>query len=281
MQSGEAAQRKPSWRPAAVALLVFALLVVVVAPLMFEAGDSIEGFFNLRFAGWALREAPVPAPRGLGSLLVEIVLIPTALLLGVLQERGLDGGLRLRLPRARAFVWVALVLVPLSVDASLDSVQRLFTWWPVPPNADSPPDARFIPMLTAVVLAPIGEELFFRGVLQTAVSRRWGAPAAITVGAIAFSVWHQDPAGAHVLLLAGLGYAWVTERCNSIVPAIFAHSINNLFGQACGSTVLSVSRTVHAATLLVSIVSLMLAIAALTTDGRASKGTTPAPPSAV
>ena len=82
----------------------------------------------------------------------------------------------------------------------------------------------------AAVIAPIAEELFFRGLLQTflvnVLGRRW---AAIGVASVLFALahWaypHQLPA--LVLLAVLLGYAY--ERTGSLMPPIVIHAIFNL-----------------------------------------------------
>ncbi len=45
-------------------------------------------------------------------------------------------------------------------------------------------------LLTAAILAPIGEELFFRGFTTTAWARTWGARSAIARGAVFFALAH-------------------------------------------------------------------------------------------
>ncbi len=98
--------------------------------------------------------------------------------------------------------------------------------------------ARVAAMVTAVVLAPVTEELTFRGVLLKTQEKR--SPRVImVVTALVFSVFHLlglDPsrmlqAAAVVLpqlFIVGLILAWVTLRTKRLGPAIFIHSGFNL-----------------------------------------------------
>lgn len=98
--------------------------------------------------------------------------------------------------------------------------------------------ARVAAMVTAVVLAPVTEELTFRGVLLKTQSHR--SPRMImVVTALVFTVFHLlglDPSrmlsAAAVFLpqlfIVGLVLAWVTLRTKRLGPAIFIHSGFNL-----------------------------------------------------
>jgi membrane protease YdiL (CAAX protease family) len=98
--------------------------------------------------------------------------------------------------------------------------------------------ARVAAMVTAVVLAPVTEELIFRGVLLKSQEHR-SKRTIMVVTALVFSVFHLlglDPsrllsAAAVVLpqlFIVGLVLAWVTLRTKRLGPAIFLHSGFNL-----------------------------------------------------
>ncbi len=82
----------------------------------------------------------------------------------------------------------------------------------------------------AVIVAPIGEEFFFRGLLQTfmvgIVRNRW---VAIALTAVVFGMVHiSQPHTVVALAALGvlLGYSY--ERTGSLVPSILIHSVFNL-----------------------------------------------------
>lgn len=76
--------------------------------------------------------------------------------------------------------------------------------------------------------APIAEELFFRGYLQTRLRERWGRTIAIALSAIAFGVFHMDPIQSLFAAAMGVALGYVAERSGSIRPAIAGHVFNNL-----------------------------------------------------
>lgn len=80
-----------------------------------------------------------------------------------------------------------------------------------------------------VGLAPIAEELFFRGFLFAGLRTRWPLwPAAITSGLI-FGLVHAPTGITTVVPLAALGIAlcWLYNRTGSLWPCVIAHMINN------------------------------------------------------
>jgi membrane protease YdiL (CAAX protease family) len=98
--------------------------------------------------------------------------------------------------------------------------------------------ARVAAMVTAVVLAPVTEELIFRGVLLKAIEQG-GRRTIMVVTSLVFAAFHLlglDPsrmfqAAAVVLpqlFIVGLALAWVTLRSKRLGPAIFIHSGFNL-----------------------------------------------------
>lgn len=98
--------------------------------------------------------------------------------------------------------------------------------------------ARLAAILVAVVLAPVTEELTFRGVFLKALEdrKRW---VIIVVSSLVFAIFHLpglDPnrileaAAVFIpqLFLIGAVLAWVTLRSGRLGPAIFLHSGYNL-----------------------------------------------------
>lgn len=79
----------------------------------------------------------------------------------------------------------------------------------------------------AVLLAPVCEEIAFRGYVQTAIALRRGAAAAIAGSALLFAVMHLDPVRFPALVVLGLVFGFLAWRAGSIWPAVAAHAANN------------------------------------------------------
>ena len=88
-------------------------------------------------------------------------------------------------------------------------------------------------MLLIAVVAPIAEELFFRGMLYPVLRRRWSSPIAIGVNGLLFALIHVIPVILPGLFFVGIVLAWVRERSGSLWPCILLHALQNgivLFG---------------------------------------------------
>lgn len=82
-------------------------------------------------------------------------------------------------------------------------------------------------LLLIAVIAPIAEELFFRGMLYPVLRQRGSASWAIGINALLFAVVHFIPLLLPALFFLGLILAWVRERTQSIVPGILLHAMQN------------------------------------------------------
>jgi len=77
------------------------------------------------------------------------------------------------------------------------------------------------------LVAPIGEELVFRGMLYGLIRAHRGVALAVALSAALFAVAHVIPMLLPSLLLLGVALALIVERYSSIVPAIALHALNN------------------------------------------------------
>jgi len=86
------------------------------------------------------------------------------------------------------------------------------------------------------IVAPVVEELTFRGVGQSLLrfTGRW--PSILLVGA-AFGLWHGLVQALLILIPFGIGLAYLRERTRSVVPGMVVHALFN--GAALAVAVLS------------------------------------------
>lgn len=94
-----------------------------------------------------------------------------------------------------------------------------------------------VTIVYAVVVAPIGEELFFRGVLFRAIRDRHGFWFGAFGSGIAFGLIHFIPGSAldavllmTVMVFTGVGLAYIYERRGTIVAPMAAHVMFNVIG---------------------------------------------------
>lgn len=83
--------------------------------------------------------------------------------------------------------------------------------------------------VTAIVVAPVAEELLFRGYLQPAAERWFGTWPAILISAVFFAVIHGQFGVMIPLLVLGLVSAWIFSRTRSLVGPITLHVLNNAY----------------------------------------------------
>jgi membrane protease YdiL (CAAX protease family) len=89
------------------------------------------------------------------------------------------------------------------------------------------PAATFV---AVVVVAPLTEEFFFRGLLLRGFEQRYGGSAAIGLTTVLFSLAHLNPVQLPATLFLGFYLGWLTLRTRSVWPAVIAHAANNLLG---------------------------------------------------
>ncbi|MCK9411040.1 MAG: CPBP family intramembrane metalloprotease [Prolixibacteraceae bacterium] len=82
-------------------------------------------------------------------------------------------------------------------------------------------------ILRVVVLAPIVEELIFRGVIFSGFQRIYPAFWAIFFSALLFSLFHLNPWQLGPTFLLGLLLGFVRLRTGSLLAAIFTHALHN------------------------------------------------------
>lgn len=82
-------------------------------------------------------------------------------------------------------------------------------------------------LVVGAVVAPVVEESFFRGLLFRRFRRRWAYMPAASLSAALFAVAHVSPRLFPSLFILGFVLAWMTDKHDSILPAIAVHGINN------------------------------------------------------
>jgi membrane protease YdiL (CAAX protease family) len=79
-----------------------------------------------------------------------------------------------------------------------------------------------------VVVAPLAEEIFFRGFTCEVMRERLGSRGAIISSALLFAAVHLYLIQFIPVFVMGLGLAWLYEARRSLVPSFLAHATLNL-----------------------------------------------------
>ncbi len=82
-------------------------------------------------------------------------------------------------------------------------------------------------VFSAVILAPLWEELIFRGLIFGYLKSRMSVFAALLVSSLIFSAYHLNEAALMPLLIVGIATGYVYERTRSLYFAIFFHALFN------------------------------------------------------
>ena len=81
---------------------------------------------------------------------------------------------------------------------------------------------------TAAFIAPIVEEIFFRGFLYSAIKKKVGVGWAIIISAVIFGFMHANAWTIMPVIIIGVVLAYLYEREKSLGPPIILHALNNL-----------------------------------------------------
>lgn len=116
-------------------------------------------------------------------------------------------------------VWGVVFILVTSVV-----LEPLMSLLPAPPDAYG---RGVWSLLTLVVMAPLFEEVLFRGVILESTRARYGVMAAWLVSSLIFGIIHLHPAIVLNAFVAGLILAFIYLKTDSLWPAIILHAINN------------------------------------------------------
>jgi len=85
----------------------------------------------------------------------------------------------------------------------------------------------FLLFFLGAVLAPLGEEVYFRGFLYPSLKRHLGIFGGIVVSGMVFGMLHFDLFRFFPLALGGIGLAFLYEKTRSLYSCIAAHGLWN------------------------------------------------------
>lgn len=193
------------------------------------------GFFTM-LAVTAIEDDTIVAL--LSTLLIEGSLGLWVFLWVKLRHRAGAAQLRLRWKRGDIGSGALAALIGLGAGAVISQIVLLIannvSQRPVEAPAQLPEDLRGIEILLAglavVVVAPIAEELFFRGFLYQALRRWRGTTQGIVLSAVVFALPHVSPLIIPSIFALGVILAYLFEKRGSVVAAIAAHATFNLVG---------------------------------------------------
>ncbi|WP_420812635.1 CPBP family intramembrane glutamic endopeptidase [Planococcus versutus] len=85
-----------------------------------------------------------------------------------------------------------------------------------------------IGFVSAAIISPIYEEIFYRGFLYRFFSSRYGVLSGMIISSLIFTVVHIPTFNTlPVNFVSGLVFSWVYQKTGSIIPSILIHGIFN------------------------------------------------------
>lgn len=84
-----------------------------------------------------------------------------------------------------------------------------------------------VAFIAAAIVAPVAEELLFRGFLYRGLRDRWGIIAGAVVSSVLFALFHLVPGVIPAIILMGLVFAALYELTDSVWPPILLHGVYN------------------------------------------------------
>ncbi len=216
----------PAWRPVGV-LLAFAL----------GLGGTIAAAVVIGGIAVAFGADGSDLPPGVNVLLTvaqDVAFIGAAILVVSRVARPTPQQFGLRGTRPKAFVGWLLVafLAFVVISAAYSAIVDIGAQEDLPDElgVDGSTAALFAAAFLVTVIAPVAEEIFFRGFVFTSL-RRWGLwPAALVTGTF-FGAIHlgsaPDVLYLPILAIFGVVLCLLYAKTGSLYPAIVLHAINN------------------------------------------------------
>lgn len=138
--------------------------------------------------------------------------------------------------KLRSGLWRSVVPRPLLIStllvfSSMFALNIFVQWFPLEDNLSdvfSGLSHNVLGVLGLAVLAPLLEEVLFRGAIQGLLMRFLGRPwPAIIIAALVFGVIHWNPVQVVYATLFGVVLGWIYYRTGSLMYVIVGHVLNN------------------------------------------------------
>ena len=216
--------REPFWNYADLALIIGLVIASIVLIIM---GVGALAVFNPK-----LRQDPTPLLLPTQLLLYGFIYVAFRLVFRLRYGNPVFSSLGWR--RSGVNLWVvgvggALLAIVVSALATLLHTPKVPS--PIDKLTETPWSLAVFGVM-AVTVAPLFEEMMFRGFLQPLLSRSFGVMAGILVTAALFGGLHAPEYDwawqyAVAVSLAGAVFGWLRARTGSIIPSTVMHGCYN------------------------------------------------------
>lgn len=119
-----------------------------------------------------------------------------------------------------ALILYLLIIILISIFNEYVPLPDFFKWMDIDITAPTT-------IIAAVIVAPIGEEIIFRGMITKLLLEEYRPTKAIIISALIFGIIHFNPAQIPGAIIAGILLGWLYYKTRSVIPGIILHFINN------------------------------------------------------
>ena len=219
------------FRTIALLLVMYYLLQVLLLSVSMAIATLVGGLpsESLQYMNDAqyLEENPAVATYIVNAQAIGLFLSALVMLLFI----HFAGFYRLRLQLLRSLPPRPLLFSTLVVFFSMFALNIFVQWFPLEDNLGgvfSGLSNNVLGILSLAFLAPLLEEVLFRGAIQGLLMRLFGRPwPAIIVAALIFGVYHMNPVQIVYATLLGIILGWIYYRTGSLLSVIVGHVLNN------------------------------------------------------
>lgn len=220
---------KPRWYWWDAALVLFILFALIPLSLPFKG--TMKEFFT--------RTAETPAAAQglmlLTSTLVQAVVMTTMVIVLIRRRGATARDLGLKWDNAKRNIAAGLLggfLLTIVVTGLGILVSRI-TGPPPPQEVEKVLQAikngrdLWGPFIAVAFLAPVSEEIYFRGMIYPVVRSRFGPAVAIILSSLFFGALHFDLYRLVPITIGGIGLTYMYEKTGSLMTSMIAHSTWN------------------------------------------------------
>lgn len=213
----------------ATGIITFLLVLYAVLQSLFAAGifflyglvdpESSIDLYNLTNSGM----------NHTGYLLFSLALVMSALAMLLFLHLT-------RLFRLRKGIFTSIRIKPLLLSTGLVYssifVLNIFVmWFPLEDHLETQFEGlshNLLGVFSISILAPLLEEVLFRGAIQGYLMRHFKKPwVAIIISALIFGIYHMNPVQVVYATLLGIVLGWIYYRTGNLLSVIVGHILNN------------------------------------------------------
>ena len=200
--------------------MTFAMVYAVVKGLIPEGSLKALGEYD------ALLSSPATNDIYIWSMAIGLFLSSLAMLLFLYLIKGY----RLKFDLLRSISAKPLFCSTMLVFSSMFALNIFVQWFGLEDKLSAELGGlsrNILGAITISVIAPLLEEVLFRGAIQGYMMRRYNPWVGIVCAALVFGIFHLNPVQMLYATLMGLVFGWIYYRTGSLLSVIVGHVLNN------------------------------------------------------